>query len=238
MDVIIVPILFVSFFIFGLTGFGSALFSIPLLIPLIGVDAATTLVAILALVARLLMLIRYRDSISFNTVWRLVLASLVAIPVGLKIIEILDNYVILILLGCVVVGYGIYGLARPRLPEVKNPNWAFVFGFMSGMLSAAYNIGGPPIVIYANLLRWSSSQFKSNLGGAFLLTSIAVVAAHAANGHVTQAVLQGTLLALPAALGGIFAGWWLERFINPYTFSKLVLILLIIIGLRLIFENI
>lgn len=238
MDLVIIPILFVSYFIFGLTGFGSALLSVPLLIPIIGVDVATTLVAIMSLVARVLMLIRYRDSISFNTVWRLVLASLLAIPIGLRIINNLDSHIILLLLGCVIVAYGMYGLLRPRLPEIKNPNWAFPFGFVSGLLSGAYNIAGPPVVIYANLARWTPSQFKSNLGGAFLLTSIEVVVAHAISGHVTETVVHGTLLALPATLGGILVGWWLERFINPYMFSKLVLILLIIIGLRLILENI
>ncbi|MEZ4670725.1 MAG: sulfite exporter TauE/SafE family protein [Anaerolineae bacterium] len=238
MNLVIVPILFVSFLVFGLTGFGSALIAMPLLIPLLGVDAATALVAIVSLVAQVLMLVRYRDSISVSTVWRLVLASLVAIPVGLTAVHYLDGRVVLLLLGCVLVGYGVYGLLRPRLPEIKNPRWAFAFGFAGGFLSGAYNTGGPPVVIYANLLRWSPSQFKSNLGGAFLLNSVVVVTAHVASGHFTSTVMQDSVLALPATLVGVFVGWWLEKLINPYTFSKLILILLIIIGLRLITSNI
>lgn len=238
MNIVIVPILFISFLVFGLTGFGSALIAMPLLIPLLGVNAATALVAVVSLVAQILMLVRYRDSLEVGTVWRLVLASLVAIPIGLAVVHYLDGRVVLLLLGCLIVAYGMYGLLRPRLPEIKNPRWAFAFGFAGGFLSGAYNTGGPPVVIYANLARWSPSEFKSNLGGAFLLNSVVVVMAHVASGHFTSTVMSDSVLALPATMIGVFAGWWLERFINPYTFSKLILILLIIIGLRLISTNI
>lgn len=234
---VIIPIMFFSFVVFGLTGFGSALVAMPLLIPLLGVEAATALVAIMALAAQVLMLLRYRDSIMIRSVWRLALASLIAIPIGLTLVRTLDSRVVLLLLGMLVFGYAAYALLRPTLPEIKNPNWAFAFGFAGGLLSGAYNTGGPPVVIYADLLRWKPAEFKSNLGGAFLLNSIVVVSAHILSGQVTPVVMQNILLALPATLVGMLAGWWLERYINPDSFRKLVLVLLVVIGLRLILSN-
>lgn len=234
---IIIPIIFFAFVMFGITGFGSALIAMPLLIPLLGVEVATPLVAMMALVAQVLMLIRFRDSVAFSTVWRLVLASLLAIPIGLTVIRQMDSHMVLLLLGFLVTGYGLYGLLRPNLPQIKNPNWAFAFGFAGGLLGGAYNTGGPPVVIYANLLRWSPAEFRSNLGGAFLLNSLVVVAAHIVSGHVTSAVLGTALLAFPATLGGMLAGWWMERFINPNIFRRLVLVMLVLIGLSLILSN-
>lgn len=234
---VIIPIIFFAFVTFGLTGFGSALIAMPLLIPLLGLEVATPLVAMMALVAQVLMLIRFRDSIAFSTIWRLVLASLLAIPIGLTVIRRMDSHVVLLLLGCLVAAYGLYGLLRPHLPQIKNPNWAFAFGFAGGLLSGAYNTGGPPVVIYANLLHWSPAQFRSNLGGAFLLNSLVVVAAHIISGNVTPVVLQAALLAFPSTVVGMVAGWWIERFINPTIFRKLVLFLLVLIGLSLILLN-
>lgn len=237
MNPVIIPIIFFAFVVFGLTGFGSALIAMPLLIPLLGVDVATPLVAILALVAQVVMLIRFRDSISFSTVWRLVLASLVGIPIGLTVVRQVDSGIVLTVLGCLLFAYGLYGLLRPSLPQIKNPRWAFAFGFVGGLLSGAYNTGGPPVVIYANLLRWSPAEFRSNLGGAFLLNSIVVVVAHGVSGHITASVLENALLAVPSTLVGMLASLWLEQFINQDTFRKLILVMLVVIGLQMILTN-
>jgi len=238
MPIIVLPILFISFVTFGLTGFGSGLVAMSLLVPIIGVEVAAPMFALLAIAAELLMLLRYRHSANFRSVWRLALGSLIAIPLGLTVIHNLDDSLVLVLLGVVVAGYGLYSLTSPHLPYIHNPNWAFPFGFISGVLTGAYNTGGPPVVIYGNLARWEREEYKSNLPGMFILNSIVVISSHALSGHYNPSVLQTALMGLPVMLVGLVVGWSLDRYINPETFRKLVLVLLVLIGLRLILVNI
>jgi uncharacterized protein len=56
---------------------------------------------------------------------------------------------------------------------------------------------------------------------------------HISTGHITSDVQQGVLLALPAMLIGLVVGWRVERYFSPVVFRRVVMMLLIVIGARL-----
>lgn len=230
--------LFFAFLTFGLTGFGSGLVAMSLLTPIIGVETAAPFFALLSITAEVLMFLRYRHAISLRAVWRLALGSLVAIPIGLTLVRDLDEKFVLVALGFVVAGYALYSLLAPKLPQLANgERWAWGFGFLSGLLTGAYNTGGPPLIIYANLSRWGREEYKSNLPGIFMLNSAVVISSHLLAGHYTSTIVQGVAISLPVMLIGLIAGWRLDTRVNPEWFRKLVLVLLILIGIRLILTN-
>ncbi len=238
MTPLILPIMFLAALTFGLTGFGSALIAMPLLVPLLGVEIAAPLFALLSLLLELVSLARYRRHLRFQAVWRLMLASLTAIPFGIALAQALPERVVLLVLGTVVAGYALYRLFKLPLPRLVNPNLAFGFGFVGGLLSGAYNTGGPPVVIYGSISRWNPAEFKSSLQGFFLVNSTVVVTLHILNRHMTPDVLQGVLAAIPFVLVGLWLGWQLERRINAHVFERLVLVVLVFIGARLILTNV
>jgi uncharacterized protein len=229
--------LFFAFLTFGLTGFGSGLIGMALLVPVLGLATAAPTFALISICGECLMFLRYREHIQLQSVWRLATASLIAIPIGILIIPHLNEHLVLIILGIVVAGYGIYSLFMPHLPTITNRRWGFAFGFVSGLLTGAYNSGGPPLVIYGNLTRWGREEFKSNLPGMFMLNSVVVITSHFLAGHYTQPVLENVIIGLPAMLIGLFVGWALDKRVNPETFRKMVLFLLVVIGVRLILGN-
>lgn len=55
---------------------------------------------------------------------------------------------------------------------------------------------------------------------------------------ITASVWSNYLFALPAIVLGIFVGLKIDRRINPIVFRKIVLVLLIVMGLRLILGSI
>lgn len=235
--VIIVASLFFAFLTFGLTGFGSGLIGMALLTPALGLATAAPMFAAISICGEVLMFLRYRQHIQLQSVWRLALSSLIAIPIGIAIIPGLNEHLVLVIFGLVVAGYGIYSLFTPHLPQISNHRWGFLFGFISGLLTGAYNSGGPPLVIYGNLTRWTREQFKSNLPGMFMLNSVVVITTHVLAGHYNPTVLQDAAIGIPAMLAGLFVGWSLDKRVNPEMFRKMVLFLLVVIGVRLIINN-
>ena len=233
----IVASLFFAFLTFGLTGFGSGLIAMALLTPVLGLGTAAPMFALLSIGAECLMFLRYRQHIQLQSVWRLAVGSLIAIPIGILIIPHLNEHLVLVILGIVVAGYGSYSLLMPHLPQLANRRWGFIFGFASGLLTGGYNSGGPPLVIYGNLSKWGREEFKSNLPGLFMLNSVVVITSHVLAGHYTSTVLQDVAIGLPAMLVGLFVGWGLDKRINPEIFRKMVLFLLVVIGVRLILSN-
>ncbi|MBZ0279000.1 MAG: sulfite exporter TauE/SafE family protein [Anaerolineae bacterium] len=228
-------IIFFAFFTLSLTGFGQALIAMPLLTPLMGLQVAAPVVALASLTGTITLLVYYRQHINLKLMWRYALASLAGIPLGVYLMARIDEKEGMIVLGILITGYGLYNLLNLRLPHIQNPRWAYGFGLLTGILSGAYNTGGPPAVIYAASSRWSPDEFRSNLQGISLLNSTLVIAAHAAAQHLTLQVWGAYLLSLPALFLGIAAGLYLTSFVRPEIFRKLVLILLVILGLRLVF---
>ena len=234
MAVLVAVITFLAVLTQTATGFGLALVSMGLLVQLLGIQVAAPLVALTAAPLELILLVRYRRALSWKAVWRLSAASMVGIPLGILALRHVNDKVILTVLGLVIVGYAVYALTNPRMPELA-PGWAWGFGFLAGLLGGAYNTAGPPAVIYGDGRRWSPAEFKSNLQGFFLLNDALVIVGHAVSSHLTPGVWASYRLALPALALGLAAGLSLEHLIHPAAFRKMVLFLLIVTGLRLIF---
>lgn len=236
MDILLIILaIFVAVFTQSLAGFGVALIAMALLPPMIGMQAATPLVALIALTIEIFLLIRYRAALNLGAVWPIALASIFGIPLGVWALAKIGEDLLLTLLGLVITGYALYALMKFKLPELLSPLWAYGVGLVAGILGGAYNTSGPPVIIYGDCRRWPPAEFKSNLQGFFLVSSAFVAINHLVSGNITLDVWRYYLWTVPAMALGMLLGTSLDRFINPGTFRKIVLWLLVLMGLRLIF---
>lgn len=217
----------------SLTGFGVALVTMAMLPSVLGLQVATPLVALVAMALEFLMLLRYRASLRFKSIQGLLISSLIAIPFGVLYFRRLDEEIALFILGLVIALYALYALTGFHLPELKHPAWAWLFGLTGGLLGGAYNTSGPPVIVYGNCRRWSPQEFKSNLSGFFIVGSLVVVSTHWAGGNLNSDVWRFFLISLPALLLGFLLGQSMDKWLNPETFRRIVLFLLVVLGLRL-----
>ena len=220
-------------FIQSLSGFGSALVAMPLLLPMFGPQGAAPLVALVSGALQLVLLVRYRQALSLGAVWRLALASVLAIPLGVWLARYVPERLVCGGLAAVLVGYALYALAGLKLPAVRHQGWAFAAGAAAGLLGGAYNTDGPPVIIYGSCRQWPPPEFKSNLQGLFLVNNAVILASHAVIGNLTAPVWRNFLAALPAVAVGAAAGLSLDRLVNAALFRKIMLGLLVALGLRL-----
>jgi hypothetical protein len=230
----VIAIVFFASFTQSVVGFGTAMVGMPLMVGVLGIQTSSPLIALLGLTLEAIMLLYYRQSVSLRVMWRLIAAAVVGIPLGVLAIRQIDEDVVLTLLGLVIAGYAIYGLLRLRLPELKSNLWAYGAGFLSGVLGGAYNTAGPPVVIYGHCKRWPPEEFRGNLQGFFLVIDLLVVANHTVVGNMTSDVWRTYLLALVPLLVGFVVGTRLATRINPALYSRIVLVMLVILGVRLI----
>lgn len=243
MSVEYLPILTIIFFavlVQSLSGFGSGLVAMPLLAQLIGLEKAAPLIALIGIFLNLSLTLYYRYEFQLNAVIRLTLSAAIAIPFGVYWAQYFNPEFGLKLLGFVIIIYAAIALILERfkipLPRLDSPRWTYGFGLLSGLLSGAYNTGGPPVVIYGACRRWNPAVFKSNLNGFFMVSTAMVIFNHALHRHYTDTVFKLFLYSLPVMAIAIVAGLFLSKFINPIGFRTLILILLVAIGLRLLFK--
>jgi len=232
--ILIGGVIFLATLTQSLSGFGSALVAMALLPVIVGLKFATPFVALITLTIEIVLLIRYHHSLHIRSLWPLILASLVGTPMGMYILSQVDEKIALTLLGLVITGYASYALLGFQLPPLEHPIWAYFAGFLGGLLGGAYNTSGPPVILYADCRRWSRDVFKSNLQGYFFVSSVAVVITHYVGGNITFDISKVFLQMLPFMAMGIILGSYLDRILSPALFRRLVLLLLVFMGLRLI----
>jgi uncharacterized membrane protein YfcA len=228
-------VIFLGVFTQSLSGFGIALVAMPLLAPLLGVKTAAPLVALVGTLLNLFMVIRYRTAFNFKVVWKLSLPAFMSIPIGVLLLDFVNQKIILLFLGIIVIMYSLYALLKLKLPTLEHPAWLYGAGFTAGLLGGMFNTNGPPVIIYGHCRGWSPAEFKVNLQSFFLTNNIVIIASHIWRGNITPEVITYFWYALPALLLGVVAGLSLDKIITPAGFQKLVLFLLLAIGVRLLF---
>jgi hypothetical protein len=230
----VAAITFLAILTQSISGFGFGLVSMALLPTVLDIRLAVPFVALVALAAEAILLLRYRHALNLRAVIRLSLASLVGIPLGILALDWVNNSLGLRLLGLLIIGYSLYALLNLKLPQIQNPRWAYGFGFLSGILTGLYNSGGPPVVIYGTCRRWSPDEFRGNLQGFFILNSLIVIGGHALRRHFTADLFQYVAVSLPMLLLGVGIGSALARWIKPSVFRRVVFALLLVLGARLL----
>jgi len=220
-------------FVQAVAGFGLPMIATPVLVALFGIRAAVPLMAIIILELQLFMILRYHMALNIQTVWRISVAAVLGIPIGVLFLSRIPEAITITLLGLILIFYVLYSLFKLPVPTLNRSTWAYFVGFLSGVSGGAYNMAAPPIIIYADTQHWEPELFKANLQGCFLIITVVAILTHSLSGNVTGDILQKSLIALPFVLVGALAGFYLDRFINPSVFRKIVLALLLILGINL-----
>lgn len=232
---VVALIVFVAALIQGVMGFGGALVAMPLLVAVLGIQTASPTFALVAAVATLFNAIRWRAHATPSDLVRLVVPALVGIPLGVWLLAQVNEAVITRTLGAILIFYAAYSLLGLAVPLLKHNAWAYSAGFTSGVLTGAYNTGGPPVIVFANARRWSPERFRANLQTYFLISSVTVVVSHWLAGHYTPLIWQTALWAMPALIAGQLVGIRLCRYVKPEIFRRLVLLFLLVLGAQLLF---
>jgi hypothetical protein len=221
--------------LFGLTGFGAALVTIPLATHIVPLPFALALFALSDLVSALRVgLENPRNAVRAEWM-RLVPMILFGTALGVTALVNLPRAVGMFLLGLFVVAFALYSLVRRTSSHVISARWAWIAGFAGGITSTLFGAGGPPYVIYLSQRGLSKEAFRATLGFA-TLTSISLrVLAFLATGLLLDArVWMAAALAVPAAFVGIAVSRRLFLRISREALLRAVTVMLLASGTSLI----
>jgi uncharacterized membrane protein YfcA len=233
---LLLAVTFLAGFIQGLSGFGSVLLSLPLLILFLDVKTAIPLVALVALALTVLLIIQLRQHLEWRRVYPLLAGTLFGVPVGVFLLKRLDTNLIQIVIGSVLIGYVLYGLTFRKSMQGIRERWAYLYGFLAGCLGGALSASGPPVIIYTSLQPWSKDQIKVTLQGYFLVSGLIVVFFQAANGLTTWTVIKFFVLSLPAVVVGTLTGSHFYGMVREEGYRRIILIFLGFLGVFTVYR--
>lgn len=197
-------IAFLGALIFGITGFGAALVTIPLATHFVPLQFALALFALGDLaMAWSVGLENPRNAVRAEWL-RLVPMILAGTALGVTVLVNLPREAGMLLLGLFVLSFAVYSLLRRNAVKIISPYWGWVAGLVGGVTSTLFGAGGPPYAIYLSQRGLSKEQLRATMGFA-TMTSISLrVIAFLITGLLLQAeVWIAALAVVPAAFIGI-----------------------------------
>ena len=218
-------------------GFGDAVIAMPLLSFFIDLKIATPLFALAALTISFIISIHTFRKLHLKQVLRLMISTIIGIPIGIYLLREVDENIIKSVLGIIIIIFSLYNLLKPNVIYIKNKIFTYFFGFIAGILGGAYNVNGPPIVFYASFKKWDPISFRATLQGYFFVTGILLVSSHVVVGNITYLVVQYFVYIVPVLLLGIFIGSKIHYKIKVEMFKKYIYFLMFFLGLFLMFTS-
>ncbi|MGF1490117.1 MAG: sulfite exporter TauE/SafE family protein [Prochloraceae cyanobacterium] len=227
-------IVLLSSLIQGITGFGSALVAMPLFTFIFDIKTVAPLVALMTISVNLFLFVKLKKHYRHQKLIPLLIGAVPGILTGIFFLKYAPEYLLRIIMAIVLLSYSLYALTKPSIKISFPPNFSVLVGFCSGNLGGAFNMNGPPVLLWAAIEKWDKNEFRSILQAYFGISGLIVVTFHAISGLTTTTVLKYFLFAIPATFFGISIGNYFAQRIPQLRFQQMVCGLLILLSILLI----
>lgn len=232
-------IVFAGHLVKGVSGFGSALFAVPLLLLFLDVRFVTPTFLLFDFTSGILLATANWRSIDRRLLLLLLSGMVVGTGIGTWVLLSFDHRILKRILGVLVTGWALAMLfsrepGSPAAERAAGSALAPVSGFLGGLLGATFSVNGPPIIIYLSHVLNEKETFRATLYGVFFADACYKMVLFTANRLLDWEVLRFALLMAPFLITGVAAGSWLQQFLDEKVFRKVVAGILVLTGVMLL----
>jgi uncharacterized protein len=229
--------IFGAYVVRGMSGFGAGLIAAPLLAYVLPIHVVVPLCGLLVFLLFIFLTIRDRRDVNWEELKLLAPPTLVGVVAGLFLFRLLDNRLLLLLLGSFLVLYATYMLAVNALglPAFQcSRRWGVPLGFTGAFFDTLFGGGGGTlVVIYMHARGFSRSAFRATVAALWFIEMIARISGYALAGYYTRDVLILFAALLPLTWAGTWVGERLGNRVSQETFSRILAVLLMLSGISL-----
>jgi len=233
-------IVFVAYIVRGMSGFGTSLVAIPLLVFLMPMHAAVPMMTLIGLTMTVIVGIRDREHVRWDEMRHLLPPTLIGVFAGIFLFAVLDPRLMQRLLGGFIVAYAAYMVAaqfiRAELRQCSR-RWGWPAAFGSAFVDAMFGGGGGPlVVIYMHRRGYALVTFRATLAVLWLVEMVVRVIGYGVGGYYDRSVLLMAALLLPVMWLGNRAGEAISRRMSQRTFTRLIAVVLCASGISLLLK--
>lgn len=223
-----------AYVIFGISAFGAALFTVPVLSHFFPLDFVLPMCVLLDVSAALSLGVRFsRESDKSELKW-MVPFCVVGSVLGVTLLVSLPRQATLAGIGAFLVAYGIYALRQGTALRVVSRAWAPVAGLVGGTMGTLFGIGAPPYAIYLSHRATDKLAFRATLSNMVIFSVSIRALVFTASGLMLADRLVGFAVLVPFALAGLWLGNRVHGRISREAVLRVVSALLLLIGVSLV----
>jgi uncharacterized membrane protein YfcA len=226
-----------AYVILGISGFGSALVTIPLLVHFMPLQVVVPLVVMVDFLATATTGLRFRADVEVAEMKMVVPPMIIGVLAGVTLLATLPKQATVILLGGFITLYGLYRLLAKASTTPLSRWWGIPTGFTGGLVGGLFGVGGPIYAAYMAARIQDTTRMRATLSAIFSVSTGFRLTVFVISGLMLQSdVWWAALLLLPSMLIGLPIGHRLHTRLTPNQVGRFISVLLIISGISLLWK--
>ena len=205
---VIAPIVIViAYTVFGLSGFGSTVITVPVLAHFLPVAYLVPLMVTLDLISEIAVGAGAREHMSKPELKRLIPFMFVGFLVGATLLVGVPDVYLRIALGAFSMAVGIHGILNPHTHRTISAWWCIPTGITGGAVATVFGAGGPVYASYLGGRLRDKSAIRATVSSLISISAFSRAAIYAFTGlllHTT--IFLGTLVLAPFVWIGLKVG--------------------------------
>jgi len=230
-------IIFIASVVRGFTGFGLALVAVPLLQFIMPVTDTAVFIAIINLTFSLLYYRRSRTVIKGQPLGRMALWTGIGVASGTVVLKFVNPAYIQLVWGLLII-FIVIALAGGVSFSIRSDASAMTMsGLFGGLLAGATGITGPPVAVILSARKTPKEKFNAIISVFILFAVSYALVFYLISGLIAWETALLALCSVPALLAGLRTGDVLVARISQKTFTSVVYIVLLIMGIITLFKG-
>lgn len=200
-------VVIVAYTVFGLSGFGSTVVSVPILAHFLPVAYLVPLMAVLDLFSAVFIGTKGREQVSKPELKRLVPLMFVGFVIGVTLLVNLPETFLRTALGLFVIAVGLNSIVNPVLHRTISALWSIPVGIVGGVFGTLFGAGGPVYIIYLSGRLRDKGELRATSSTLISISAFTRAVVYAVSGVIlNMATLAGMIVLSPFVWIGLKLG--------------------------------
>ena len=235
-------VVFLSFTIEVVTGFGGTVTAVSFITALLGMHTGVVVLTVIALIPQLSVVIRNWSKIDRKNYLIIVGLMFPFLFVGRALQSMADTVVLKRVLACFIILVSAFRLVKfyrdsrhRENGDAETPVHVRWYSYLAlagaGVVHGMFSSGGPLAIIYASSAIHDRDSFRSTMCLLWVTLNTILTVSYAVDGSITADILKTILYLVPFLIGGIIVGNLIIKRVNNRVFSVVVYSCLLVSGI-------
>ena len=226
-------------FVNGIAGFGTGLFALGWWLLVLPPMTSVLLVVILSLLSGLQGVVAIRQNFDRPRLIRFLIPAFLGLPLGFMFLENIDAQLLKVLVGVLLLLFGIFFVFRPNFSRIaKNNNIGDVLiGFSGGVLGAVAGLSGALPTIWSSLHDWKKHEQRALLQPFNVIILGIVSLCLLYKNPIHEQFLSALLISIPFSVVSSQIGIFTFKKLTDHQFRRLLVWLIFMSGIILLFRE-
>jgi len=205
---VVAPLVIIGgYVVFGLSGFGSTIFSVPILAHFLPVSYLVPLMVLLDMSSAIFLGTTGRKHVDRGELKRILPWMFVGFAIGLTVLVGMPDRYLRLALGIFAAAVGANAIFNPTLHKTISQLWSIPAGITGGALATIFGAGGPVYSTYLSGRLRDKTEIRSTISTLISISAVSRAIIYAVSGLLLHAsLLVGALALAPFAWLGLKIG--------------------------------